>query len=80
MTRDEFLKHHAPLAKNPDTGRLRYEPDFTRDLDALLAAARAEALREAADPMEAEGLGLEHGEVRRALSRHVRRIRALVKP
>ncbi len=50
-------------------------------LDALLAAARAEALEEAAQPMEDDGMARhEDDEVRRVLAHHVRRIRALVKP
>ena len=79
-TRDEFLKYHAPLAKNPDTGKLRYEPDFARDLDALLAAARAEALEEA---LAACGQSREDYPGRiyaDPINGIARRIRALVKP
>ena len=84
MTRDEFLKYHAPLAKNPDTGKLRYEPDFARDLDALLAAARAEALEDAAQTIEDDGIAMPEGDIQEALARQCRRLRgmsrALVKP
>lgn len=79
-TRDEFLRYHAPLAKNPDTGKLRYEPDFARDLDALLAAARAEALEEA---LAACGQSREDYPGRiyaDPINGIARRIRALVKP
>ena len=54
---------------------------FAEALASLLAAARAEALEEAAQPMEDDGMARhEDDEVRRVLARHVRRIRALVKP
>ena len=55
--------------------------DVVTAIDALLAAARAEALEEAAQPMEDDGMARhEDDEVRRVLAHHVRRIRALVKP
>ena len=75
--RAEFMASLAIYAKARGAG---YEQAAV-DLDALLAAARAEALEEAAQPMEDDGMARhEDDEVRRVLARHVRRIRALVKP
>ena len=42
--RDRFLKERAPLMKHVVTGKLRYIDGFEADLDALVAAVRAEAL------------------------------------
>ncbi len=83
MTRAEFLAKHRPSQGcAPDQWEVEDAREkFARDLDSLLAAARAEALEEAAQPMEDDGMARhEDDEVRRVLARHVRRIRALVKP
>lgn len=83
MTRADFLALYCPPSMRGIVDTDGFDDAlaaYTKALDALLAAARAEALDEAADPMEDDAIALEPGEVRRALSRHVRRIRALVKP
>ena len=79
MTRAEFLLAYGDIA-DP----MRPDSKFARDLDALLAAARAEALEDAAQTIEDDGIAMPEGDIQAALARQCRRLRsmsrALVQP
>lgn len=62
MTRDEFFEAWGPVAEDYPTARegAANVTGFSRDLDALLAAACAEALEEAARVSSPRRVGIAH--------------------